>query len=253
MVCSHCKIVGHTYRKCPTITPEEKIAKKKDIQKKKDELIQRRNAYLALINQQQSPPPPPLPPTSSINISNYDVSNMTDQEMVLYFSHGDPNSILVREITQVCYIEPHTVKPIYLKGKHDGFSLYVFPILEVLIDANRLEAYKKITLSVNPETGNIVCPYSCVLHLKMNDHNNNSIIIDCDYMPKKTELEKWKEFALKSKFLLDQIFTMTGGGKTTQYENIEPFLDMIEDINIPECSEFDKEKAGVPSILTNIT
>ena len=33
-----------------------------------------------------------------------------------------------------------------------------------------------------------------------------------------------------------------------------PFLDMIKDIKTPEsCSEVDKEKAGVPSKLTNIT
>ena len=47
---------------------------------------------------------------------------------------------------------------------------------------------------------------------------------------------------------------MTGGGKTMkEYENIEVFLDMVEDIEVPKCSEFEKEKAGVPSLLTNIT
>ena len=39
-----------------------------------------------------------------------------------------------------------------------------------------------------------------------------------------------------------------------QYENIEPFIDMVQDISIPAtCSEVDKERAGVPSTLTNIT
>jgi len=36
-------------------------------------------------------------------------------------------------------------------------------------------------------------------------------------------------------------------------ENLEPILDMIEDINIPVHTEYDKEFAGVPSSLTNIT
>ena len=39
-----------------------------------------------------------------------------------------------------------------------------------------------------------------------------------------------------------------------KYENIEPFLSMVEDIPIPHtCTEADKEKAGIPSALTNIT
>jgi len=36
-------------------------------------------------------------------------------------------------------------------------------------------------------------------------------------------------------------------------ENLEPVLDMIEDIQIPPHTEYDKEKAGIPSTLTNIT
>ena len=39
-----------------------------------------------------------------------------------------------------------------------------------------------------------------------------------------------------------------------KYENIEPFLTMVQDIPIPNtCTEADKEKAGIPSALTNIT
>ena len=74
-------------------------------------------------------------------------------------------------------------------------------------------------------------------------------------IPPKTEMDQWKECALKSKFLLDQIKTITGGGEThQQYENIIPFIDMIQDITIPDtCSELDKERAGIPSQLTNIT
>ena len=44
MVCSHCGIAGHTYRRCPTITPEEKKAKEEEIKKEKEERAQRRNA-----------------------------------------------------------------------------------------------------------------------------------------------------------------------------------------------------------------
>ena len=47
---------------------------------------------------------------------------------------------------------------------------------------------------------------------------------------------------------------MTGGGKCDRYENLEPFMDMIQDIQLPNtCTEHDKEMAGIPSALTNIT
>ena len=29
-------------------------------------------------------------------------------------------------------------------------------------------------------------------------------------------------------------------------DNLEPFMDMVQDIKVPECSETDKETAGVP-------
>ena len=39
-----------------------------------------------------------------------------------------------------------------------------------------------------------------------------------------------------------------------KYENIEVFIEMIQAIVIPNtCTEADKEKAGIPSALTNIT
>ena len=98
-------------------------------------------------------------------------------------------------------------------------------------------------------------PFKSVFDMKMKDFDGTDIIIDQEYVPKKSELDQWKECALKSNFLLEQIKKITGGEKThEQYENIEPFIDMIQDISIPAtCSEVDKERAGVPSTLTNIT
>lgn len=74
-------------------------------------------------------------------------------------------------------------------------------------------------------------------------------IIYCEYNPPKSEIDQWKECALKSLFLLKEIERM--GGK--QYENIEPILDMVQDIPLPTHNELDKEQAGVPSEFTNIT
>ena len=41
------------------------------------------------------------------------------------------------------------------------------------------------------------------------------------------------------------------GGKKNP--NIEPILDMVQDITLPPHTEMDKELAGVPSVFTNLT
>ena len=60
--------------------------------------------------------------------------------------------------------------------------------------------------------------------------------------------DKWKEAALKSRYLLDQLERLGAN----QNPNYEPIMDMIQDIEFPEYSEQDKERAGVSSLFTNI-
>ena len=53
---------------------------------------------------------------------------------------------------------------------------------------------------------------------------------------------------IKINYLLQQIIKL--GGK--KYDNLEPVLDMVQDIQIPNHNDHDKELAGIPSALTNI-
>jgi len=62
-----------------------------------------------------------------------------------------------------------------------------------------------------------------------------------------TLLNSWKECALKSHYLLKQMERL-GAGKNP---NLEPLVDMIQDISVPEHSVVDKERAGIPSEITN--
>ena len=62
-------------------------------------------------------------------------------------------------------------------------------------------------------------------------------------------MEKWKESTLKLNFLIEQLKRL-GIHKNDNYSSI---IDMHEDIIIPTHSELDKENAGIPSTLTNIT
>ena len=81
------------------------------------------------------------------------------------------------------------------------------------------------------------------------DSERRAIHLIKEYHRPKTDLEQWKECGLKSLFLLKEIERM--GGKKNP--NIEPMLDMVQDIILPPHTEMDKELAGVPSVFTNLT
>jgi len=65
----------------------------------------------------------------------------------------------------------------------------------------------------------------------------------------KKEIDKWKEAALKCDFLIKELKRL--GIETN--DNFACIIDMHQDIIIPEHGETDKEIAGIPSTLTNIT
>jgi hypothetical protein len=86
-------------------------------------------------------------------------------------------------------------------------------------------------------------------NLEQLNPRTKEIIFFKEYITDKTELEKWKECGLKSMFLLKEIERL--GGK--RIDNLEPIIDMVQDIAIPSHDEIDKERAGVPSTFTNIS
>lgn len=76
-----------------------------------------------------------------------------------------------------------------------------------------------------------------------------SSVPDNSIITLKDDIEKWKESTLKLNFLIEQLKRL-GIDKNDNYSSI---IDMHEDIIIPIHSELDKENAGIPSTLTNIT
>ena len=137
---------------------------------------------------------------------------------------------------------PHTTSTIRcVKGQHRIIGI---PFLEVC--ENDSPNAKEVIHCPSPNE----IPCVTVIDMVMKEFEGTTIIIDCVYKPVKKEIDQWKECALKSKYLLDQVIKL-GGMKN---ENLEPILDMVQDINVPSsCSEVDKEMAGIPSTLTNIT
>ena len=246
MVCSHCHQSGHTYRGCPTITAEEKKEKMKQIKEKKEAVAERRRVREERRRVIQERVLEARRIARENEKINYEVVNTTDYEVVMYWAMNDDNTL-----RRFSYSRSHQTTNIQcIKHQH---RIVAFPFLEVC-ESNGPNARKKITI---PESGEL--PYVSVFDMRMKDFDGTSIVIDCEYKPKKTEVDQWKECAIKSKYLLDQIFRLTGGvdkeGNVSkkEYENLAPMLDMIQDISMPKCDEIDKEQAGVPSLLTNIT
>lgn len=84
---------------------------------------------------------------------------------------------------------------------------------------------------------------------ELKDFIDQEIHLIYEYKQPKNELEKWKEAAIKSLFLINELKRL-GADKNPNYEAI---MDMVQDIPVPEMTEFDKENAGVPSTFTNMT
>ena len=253
MVCSNCQIPHHTYRTCPSMTTQEKEAKRKLIEAKKKASEERNRIRNERIQRE----------ISSKKLSTYYVNNTSNSSMVLYSCESVKDTV----ITRFAYVNAYsTLSFTCVKEKH---IIVFFPLQEVQ-ENNSNEAIKHIAVnyirersSTSPRledsenvavwTNKLISPYKHNIDICMRDFDGTEITLVGNYTIKKTKLEQWMECALKSKFLLDQIHQMTGGGKTLKaYENIEPFMDMVEDIEVPECSEFEKENSGVPSMLTNV-
>jgi hypothetical protein len=188
----------------------------------------------------------------NLPLSTYTVSNIMDYEVAIYWTFSKSEYGDNSKAKHFSYCAAHS--SISITCKKELHRLIIIPFLEVIVPG-RVDAIKTIILNNEWEA-----KYKKVVDMKMEEYDGTEIIVDKEYKPPKSEIDLWKECALKSKYLLDQIYMITGGidkdGNVSkeEFENIAPMLDMIQDISIPStCSEIDKEMAGVPSTLTNIT
>ena len=72
---------------------------------------------------------------------------------------------------------------------------------------------------------------------------------EVDIKPRIFKEDKWKEAALKSLYLLEQLKRLG----VANNPNYEPIIDLVEDIEFPEHGDQDKELAGVTSSLSNVS
>jgi hypothetical protein len=241
MPCSCCGLPGHTYVKCPSLSPEQIAEKKAEAAKVKEEKKNRK------IKKERH--------TEMYAQRDYVFRNNNMYEVVLYWGYSEipENELRHREkLIRMIYIpamEQIVVKLCKI------YRVVVLPVLEVVQDNN--SAMKVLPLDVR------YVDYFKLIDVELDKYPDTIFEFSREYHPPKSELEQWKEFGLKSHYLLKEMEKFTSTNKRGEdgemifhekYDNIEPFLSIIQDIPIPaNCSEADKEKAGIPSALTNIT
>ena len=169
-------------------------------------------------------------------MTTYEVINETQHEIAVYWAGNDSD-----DFSHFTYIPNNSSKEIRCyKEKH---QLCFVHVLDIVSNSHVNDVPKHIKIAKQSSGVNIL------FRENMKNYSGDIIIIDKPFVPKKSEMDRWKESSLKANFLLQEIIKM--GGKS--YENLEPMLDMVEDIKIPEHTDYDKELAGIPSNLTNIT
>jgi len=234
MPCSQCGETGHTYLRCPQMTPEQIKEKKEAIKKEKEEKVKRKNMRERAVEVYKN--------------RDYTFVNNNMYEVAVYwaFSNIPENELKEKDrFIRAMYIPAMESRTIQLCKI---YRIAIFPVLEVPSQSNPGNAKKVIV--INDEYPNLFK----LIDVELIHYPVTTWEFTREYKPPKSEVEQWKEFGLKSHYLLKEIEKMTGGGKCERYENLEPFMDMIQDIQIPNtCTEHDKEMAGIPSALTNIT
>jgi hypothetical protein len=215
-LCGHCRGEGHDRRTCPA--PEQV-----------ERRIERRRLTEIARSEQRA-----LRATAFLNrnsMISYKIFNENIYDINLYWCYQSPPSMTPNPPKFLMRIPHHSSKKI--KAGVNTCRLICIPSIEIPHQDSVSEPLDDYTVIYNEVTTS----------------EDVEIHIIYEYIPKKPLIDQWMECGLKSIFLLKELGRMGA----TKYGNLEPIMDMIQDIKIPTHTEHDKENAGVPSALTNIT
>ena len=219
--CRCCGQTGHDRRTCPD--PSEVEARG----------VRRRSSAQLRQQRQQTNTTgggtrPRMPVRQITDRTNYQIINNNNYPMYIYYSN----------------IGDNVIKYTHYIGESASTSIRAYPTHRFVFTPVS-ELLTRPTSSIDLSTSN----YFIAGDFNLCDFVDTPINIIKEYTKPKTELEQWKECGLKSLFLLKELDRMGA----TKYDNLEPLMDMVQDIELPPHTELDKEMAGVPSAFTNIT
>ena len=198
-------------------TKMDLISKIKDIFRKLDENASTWRSEHPINSQQREP-----------TRQNVQIKNLTNRDIHLYYGYKRQdgynnyiqcNYLMVIEpgITKgVTYVNNDTI--LYSSKTLVGSKCYFMDIRDYLISENKVTEKNQ---------------HTNILEIKMN----------------REEIDLWKEAALKCDYLLRELKRLG----IEKNDNFAAIIDLHQDIEIPQHSEREKEVAGIPSTLTNIT
>ena len=259
MVCSICGATGHNRRTCPTLTTPHRPQMPQIPQRPRQPanpnptLTLNQNTINNIISQLTAVVgTTPLPVLSAV------ISPQTNraQDHSRTNLHMPPSSHLPRPI--------HLVYPVYTNSIGKDINVYritnenKLKFVTIVYSNNELSHYinytvgweligTDVTLDENIDydwikenmASQILFAKTFVIH-KQSIH-----IEEID------ESKQWKNNAIKMKYLLDQLVNL-GANDEKVYPNLAPIMDLVQDIELPEYDQLDRENAGIPSTLTNV-
>ena len=177
----------------------------------------------------------PSPPKPKDDIRKVKLMNTRDENYLVYWVVGN---YLIQDLDS----QVNQVNYLGILPKHGLFNLKTINGHRFYLIPHRLD----ISPPYHPRTDKefFIEPFC---QINIHDEIEEKIFIDNG--DNLSELNKWKFNALKLDYLIREVIKM--GGKSNDV--IESILDLHEDIKLDSVTEFDKDMAGIPSALTNIT
>ena len=175
---------------------------------------------------------------SSINKIDINIHNMNNENYILYLVCGN-STVWDLDTTEndIRYIGIITSKSSFDMKRSIGARVLVIPYEN---NTNQPEFHP-------PTDQKLWTKSFCKIDIDESHKINNDIYINDGNQL--SELNKWKFNALKLDYLMKELIRL--GGKN--YDNLEPILDLHQDIKLDDHNEFDKDRSGIPSSFTNIT
>lgn len=233
--CGHCRQEGHNRQTCPHLVEHRAAVAQQRREREHQRLLEEARQQEQRAQQ-------------DANKVIVEIKNTTEYILSLYWTSADiPGCIKLLD-----YIAPwETKRGIKFYKNHRIICIPFNDIPDQYQDLSYLDipqySQYPIFLDVKVNELNDILPNSS--SVSGLPKREVSVITPNGYKPPKSVLDQWKETAFKSLYLLKELERMGAGNN----ENLAPMIDMIQDIPIPTHTQHDKEFAGVPSSLTNIT
>lgn len=228
--CGHCGTTGHDRRTCPGLQAHrERVA----LARQEQARVRQEQARVRLEEQRRQ---------AELNKRSVEITNSTEYAIAVYWSNQQNMPLHQSKFKYLGVLNPWDVRKFKFYSQQ---RVVAFPVLSYDLQNEMNIPEENFELFLDAYISDL----EGVERRNLPPLHPINIVTPMNYKPPKTELEQWKEAAFKSLYLLKELERM-GASKN---ENLAPMIDMIQDINIPTHTQHDKEFAGVPSTLTNIT